>query len=80
MKTYAEMIREAQIEGMVDLENGCYLYSREEIIEEQKTWVNEDSSKNIDFSIASLWLTSCNIAPQPVHTAQDLFDILDNNI
>ena len=37
---------------------GVYLYSREEIIEEQKTWEEGDLAEDIDFNDSDLWITT----------------------
>ena len=41
---------------MVEIQSGVWRLSKDEIIEEQKTWHEEDPSKNFDFSIEDFWI------------------------
>ena len=51
---------------MKNLLDGLYIFTREEIIEEQKDWHDEDSSKEIDFTTSPLWLVTDDGVTDPV--------------
>lgn len=43
--------------GYLEIQSGVYLHTKENLIEEQKSWPDEDSVKNIDFSEHDYWIT-----------------------
>jgi len=40
--------------------DGVFIQTREDIQEDQKTWDDGDSSKNMDFSSSPFWVTTDN--------------------
>jgi hypothetical protein len=57
MKALREFIEENLFSyGMLELNSGFYLYTKEMIIEEQKRWNEHDECKNFDFSAYEFWL------------------------
>lgn len=74
-----EAIELAKEKGCVEMPgfNGIYLDSAENIQADQKEWDDEDSAKEIDFSVAPYWLTTDDGAyPVSIHDAQDLLAAL----
>ena len=60
--------------------SGCYLWTQLEIIAEQKTWDDNDESKDIDFTTNDLWVTSDNeMTPFPIDREEVLKQILGDN-
>ena len=77
MKTYTDILLDTNVEGLTKIQDGYYLWTRQQIIEEQKTWEDEDESKNLDFTIAEYWLEISGETMTPINNAQDLFDVFE---
>ena len=68
----AGVLAAASEQGFVRVSEGVYLHERDSIIEEQKSWSDEDGAKKMDFSAAPFWLTDdSGSAPIAVHGAED---------
>jgi hypothetical protein len=42
----------------VELQPGVYLQSRESIVEEQKSWSDDDEAKDVNFYLYRYWITT----------------------
>lgn len=67
-----ELIREADRKGSVLVQAGVWLCTAEDLLEEQKTWHDEDQSKNLDLTSSPYWLTTDDgQGPFPISGADD---------
>jgi len=58
---------------MKDLGNGLYLFTQEEIIDDQAGWDDEDYSKGADFTTSAFWiLTDCGAPPEGFDTMAEV--------
>lgn len=55
------------------------IYTREEIIEEQKEWVEYDLSKNIDFSHYPFWAVASDGATEGFESLSEAEKFLQEN-
>jgi hypothetical protein len=53
-----DAIDSARENGWVELQEGVYLSTRDNIVAEQETWPEEDGLKTFDFSSAPYWITT----------------------
>lgn len=73
IKEFSSLDEIIGINPWVELESGVYLYSKGGLIDEQKSWQDNDFSKNEDFSVADFWLTTdSGGAPIAINTLDDL--------
>jgi len=62
---------------MKDLGNGLYIFTQEEMIDEQAEWDDEVKGKNIDFTTSLFWLaTDCGLEPEGFDTEEELMQHL----
>ena len=79
--TTAEAIDLARKNGCIELSSGVWLYTQESIVEEQKSWDEEDGSKVFDFTKAPMWISTDDGELLPIFGADDgaLVDALTNH-
>jgi hypothetical protein len=80
MKTLTEaqeLLAQAQTEGCVEISSGVYLHSQENIIAEQKTWEDEDESKNKDFTISQFWLITDGGVVAEIHSPAEFLEYIE---
>lgn len=66
--------------GCTEIHNGVFLLTAGEIIEEQKTWAEEDAGKAFDFSGSKFWITTDNeVTPIGVDNAEELVELMPND-
>jgi hypothetical protein len=58
MKKIEQIKKDINSKGYSELCNGVYLRAKEDIIEDQKSWEEEDSAKSVDFSAYEYWITT----------------------
>lgn len=62
LQEYAEVIQalyEANRQGTYEIQNRvAYIHTAEDLIEEQKTWHDDDQAKTIDLTTSKFWLTA----------------------
>jgi len=59
---------------MKSLGNGLYLFTQEEIIDDQAGWDDQDEGKDIDFTTSAFWLlTDCGASPEGFDTIAECF-------
>ena len=60
------------------LQDGLYIQSGQHLTEEQRSWPDEDPSKNIDFEEFDYWLTTSDgVTPQPITDISEITEWLD---
>lgn len=66
--------------GCVGENGGGYFMSAEDMQAEQKTWIEEDEARDIDFSVCPVWyLAGGGAAPYKICDAKDLEDFCKEN-
>lgn len=77
-----DAIDSARENGWVELQDGVYLSTRANIVDEQVTWSDEDGLKSFDFSGAPYWITTDDGA-DPIqvysHFDEELHDFLGDD-
>lgn len=53
-----KLAKQASKDGAIELRSGVFLHTSEDLTADQKTWDDEDDSKNTDFSISEFWITT----------------------
>lgn len=72
-----KLLEIAAKDGWVEISDGVYLSSRENIQADQLDWDEQDPSKSFDFSGAEFWLTTdSGQLPTPVAGCDDLLDLV----
>ena len=61
----SQIIRKLTETGLCEIEEDVYLFTREQIIEDQQGWDDKDPCKNMDFTNSPLWLTTGSQTPIP---------------
>ena len=65
-------IKMAGEHGMIEIRDGVFLWTMEEIITDQKTWEDVDDAKNLDFTTSKYWITDdAGMTPLAVTGADD---------
>lgn len=71
---YTQIIDDLLETGYYEVEPEVYLWTQKAIIEEQKTWDDEDPCKNFDFTKHLYWKTyNSMIEPEPYNSFTDYF-------
>jgi len=66
---------------MKNLGTGFYLFTQEEIIDEQAEWDDEDKCKTFDFTTSLFWLaTDCGLEPEGFDTMEELMQYLPDHL
>ena len=67
----SQIIKKLTETGLFEVEEDTYLFTREQIIEDQQEWDDEDPCKDMDFTGSPLWLTAGNETPVPYASFSD---------
>jgi len=62
----------------IKLKDDLYLWSKDELIEEQKTWDEQDKARNVDFTQAPYWLESAPGIPAPIRSIDQMAELLED--
>lgn len=80
IKTYtpAQAIQAASVEGSIEIQEGVYLSSKENMLAEQEGWGDQDLAKNVDFGSAPFWIHTNDGYVSPIESAdeEELAEIL----
>jgi len=67
----SQIIKKLTDTGLFEVEEDTYLFTREQIIEDQQDWDDEDPCKNMDFTGSPLWLVAGHETPIPYASFSD---------
>ena len=77
MKSIKEIEKDLNSYDFAEISPGVFIEKSKSLIEQQKTWCDEDESKSIDFESYPYWITTDNGAePYPVDTIQEATDYI----
>jgi hypothetical protein len=70
---FTRLLNKAAEDGSVMIDNGVWLCSTEQMLEEQRDDSLSNDSKGVDFTTAAYWVTTDNKAtPEAIDTLDDL--------
>lgn len=71
-----KQLDELKKRGFVEVQSGVYLYSKDSINEEKKTWNSEDCLKDFKFDSSPYWiLTDNGVGPIGVDSVSFIYQV-----
>lgn len=66
--------------GFAELSPGVYLYTKEDILSDQKSWEEGGKGSAVDLTKADFWMTTDNgVGPLPFDSITDALESLDED-